>query len=178
MSKLLAAGLTALFVTASLFAYAQVPAGMGSERLSPVDLAKLTDARIELVKAALQLTPEQMKYWPAVEDAIRVRAQNRQTRIARIAETVGKRSDDSVVEIFNRDPIDFLNRRADALAQRSADLRKLAEAWQPLYKTLTPEQRQRMAALTIFALHEMSDRLEQRRMQSSEDDDEWLVIIR
>jgi hypothetical protein len=140
-------------------------------------LAKLTDARIELVKAALQLTPDQMKYWPAVEDAIRVRAQNRQARIARIVETVGKRSDDSVGEILrNRDPIDFLNRRADALAQRSADLRKLADAWQPLYKTLTPEQKQRMAALTIFALHEMSNALEQRRMQS-EDDDEWLVII-
>jgi ABC-type transporter Mla subunit MlaD len=175
MLKLLTAGLTALFVTASPLAYAQVPAA--PERLSPADLAKLTDARIELVKAALQLTPDQMKYWPAVEDAIRVRAQNRQNRIARIAETVGKRSDDSVVEILrNRDPIDFLNRRADALAQRSADLRKLADAWQPLYKTLTPEQRQRMAALTIFALHEMSNALEQRRMQS-EDDDEWLVII-
>jgi hypothetical protein len=177
MLKLLTAGLTALFVTACPLAYAQVPGAMGPDRLSPADLAKLTDARIELVKAALQLTPDQMKYWPAVEDAIRVRAQNRQARIARIVETVGKRSDDSVGEILrNRDPIDFLNRRADALAQRSADLRKLADAWQPLYKTLTPEQKQRMAALTIFALHEMSNALEQRRMQS-EDDDEWLVII-
>jgi len=59
---------------------------------------------------------------------------------------------------------------------RGRDLRKLADAWQPLYKTLTPEQKQRMAALTIFALHEMSNALEQRRMQS-EDDDEWLVIL-
>src|SRR5262249_33282577 len=116
MLKLLTAGLTALFVTASPLAYAQVPGAapvpgaMGPDHLSPADLAKLTDARIELVKAALQLTPEQMKYWPAVENAIRARAQNRQARIARIVETVGKSSNDSVVEsLRTRDPVDFLN---------------------------------------------------------------------
>jgi LTXXQ motif family protein len=109
--------------------------------LNPTDLAKLTNERIEVVKAALQLTPDQMKYWPAVEDAIRTRAQNRQTRITRIVETVGKRSDDSVIDTLrNPNPVEFLNRRADALAQRSADLKKLADAWQPLYQTLTPEQ--------------------------------------
>src|SRR5215470_2495987 len=32
-------------------------------------------ARIGIVKAVLQLTPEQAKYWPAVEEAIRGRAQ-------------------------------------------------------------------------------------------------------
>src|SRR5262249_38652512 len=32
-------------------------------------------ARIGIVKAVLQLTPEQAKYWPAVEEAIRARAQ-------------------------------------------------------------------------------------------------------
>ena len=51
----------------------------------------------------------------------------------------------------------YCTRRSEALAQRSADLDKLADAWQPLYKTLTPEQRQRMAALAIFVLHDMSD---------------------
>jgi thioesterase domain-containing protein len=94
-----------------------------------------------------------MKYWPAVEDAIRTRAQNRQTRITRIVETVGKRSDDSVIDILrNRNPVEFLNRRADALAQRSADLKKLADAWQPLYQTLIAEQKRRMAALAVVVL--------------------------
>ena len=60
----------------------------------------------------------------------------------------------------NRDPVAFLNRRADALAQRSADLKKLADAWQPLYKTLTPEQKQRMAALTILVLRDMGLRVQ------------------
>jgi len=75
--------------------------------------------RIDLVKAALQLTPDQQKYWPAIESAIRARAEDRKARLAKIAETVGKRVDESPVEIMrNRDPIAFLQRRAEALAQR------------------------------------------------------------
>ena len=127
--------------------------------------------RIDLVKAALLLTPDQQKYWPAIENAIRARAEDRKARLAKIAETVGKRADESSVEVFrNRDPIAFLQRRSEALAQRSADLDKLAEAWQPLYKTLSPEQRQRMAALAIFVLHDMSDVVERRRAQSEDED--------
>jgi hypothetical protein len=84
---------------------------------------------------------------------------------------VGKRADESSVEVFrNRDPIAFLQRRSEALAQRSADLDKLAEAWQPLYKTLSPEQRQRMAAIAIFVLHDMSDAVERRRAGSEDND--------
>jgi hypothetical protein len=71
----------------------------------------------------------------------------------------------------NRDPIAFLQRRSEALAQRSADLDKLAEAWQPLYKTLSPEQRQRMGAIALFVLHDMSDAVERRRAQAAEDED-------
>jgi hypothetical protein len=49
-------------------------------------------------------------------------------------------------------------------------LDKLAEAWQPLYKTLNPEQRQRMAAIAILVLHDMSDATDRRRAQSDDDD--------
>lgn len=47
------------------------------------DRNTLTDMRIDLVKAALQLTPEQEKYWPAVESAIRSRADDRKGCLAR-----------------------------------------------------------------------------------------------
>jgi hypothetical protein len=85
----------------------------------------------------------------------------------------GRRADESRAEVLrNRDPIAFLQRRSEALAQRSADLDKLAEAWQPLYKTLSPEQRQRMAALAIFVLNDMSDLADRRRaIQAAEDED-------
>ena len=127
--------------------------------------------RIDLTKAALQLTPDQEKLWPAVESAIRARAEDRKARLAKISETVGRRADQNSVEVMrNRDAIAFLQRRSEALAQRSADLDKLAEAWQPLYKTLNPEQRQRKAALAIFVLHDMSDVVERRRAQAEDED--------
>ena len=136
--KTVAAGLTALFVTASSLAYAQPPSTTGSEqeepRLSSADLNALTDARIGIVKAALQLTPEQAKYWPAVEEAIRNRAMGRQTRLAALAQQRDQ---------GDRDPIDMVRHRADALAQRSAELRQLADAWQPLYSSLSPDHKQR-----------------------------------
>src|SRR3974390_1726404 len=163
MLKIVAVAVSALFVTASPLAYAQAPSEKETEHLSVADWSKLTDLRIDLVKAALQLTPDQTKYWSAIEEAIRGRAKDRQARLAKIEETMGKRSDE-------RDPVAFLNRRADALAHRSADLKKLADAWEPLYKTLTSEQKKRMAALTLFVLHDMSEGMEQRRAQSDEDD--------
>ena len=170
MMKIVVVGATALFLTASPIAHAQTPSPATPERLNATDRNTLTDMRIDLTKAALQLTPDQEKYWPAVESAIRARAEDRKGRLAKIGETVGRRADENRVEIMrNRDPITFLQRRSEALAQRSADLDKLAEAWQPLYKTLSPEQRQRMAAVAIL-LHDMSDAVERRRAQSEDED--------
>ena len=117
------------------------------------------------------MTPDQTKLWPPVENAIRARAEGRQARLAKIRETMGKRAEESRSEVLeNRDPIAFMQRRAEALSQRSADLNKLAEAWQPLYKTLSPEQRKRMAALAIFVFHDMSDAIERRRAEAEEDE--------
>jgi Spy/CpxP family protein refolding chaperone len=167
MLRILAAGITAVFVTASPVAYAQTPANAAP--LSAADLGKLTDMRVNIVKAALQLTPEQEKYWPAIEDAIRTRAKDRQARIADMAKRVAELREGNPIEVLrDRDPIDFLQRRADALAQRSANLKKLAGAWAPLYKTLSQDQKQRMAFLTLFVLHEVSNAAEQR----SEEDEE------
>jgi hypothetical protein len=173
MLKIVVAGTTALFLAASPIANAQTSQTSSAtpERLNAADRNTLTDMRIDLVKAALQLTPDQEKYWPAVESAIRARAEDRKARLAKIGETVGKRADENRIEALrNRDPITFLQRRSEALAQRSADLDKLAEAWQPLYKTLNPEQRQRMAAIAILVLHDMSDAVERRRALSEDED--------
>jgi LTXXQ motif family protein len=173
MLKMVVAGTTALFLTSSPIANAQTSQTSSAvpERLSAADRNTLTDMRIDLVKAALQLTPDQEKYWPPVESAIRARAEDRKGRLAKIGQTVGKAADENRLEVLrDRDPITFLQRRSEALAQRSADLDKLAETWQPLYKTLSPEQRQRMAALSLFVLHDMSDVVERRRAQSDDDD--------
>jgi len=156
MLKIVAAGVIALLVMASPPAYAQ--ATSEGERLSTADLSALTDMRIDIVKAALQLTPDQEKYWPPIENAIRDRAKDRQARIADAAKRMAERRGDSVLEVLrNRDPVEFMRRRADALEQRGADLKKLADAWQPLYQTLKPDQKKRMAFLTLLVLRDISD---------------------
>jgi hypothetical protein len=176
MLKTVVIGTTALFLAASSIANAQssqTSSPATPEQLSATDRNTLTDMRVDLVKAALQLTPEQEKLWPPVESAIRANAEDRRARIARIQETVGVRGDRSRADVLrNRDPIAFLQRRSQALAQRSADLDRLAEAWQPLYQTLNPEQRQRMAALAIFVVRELSDAADRRRAQSEDNNED------
>jgi len=167
MLKTVTAGLTALFVTASSLAYAQAPSTAGSEqdepRLSTADLNALTDARIGIVKAALQLTPEQAKYWPAVEEAIRNRAMGRQVRLAALS----RQRDQG-----DSDLVDVVRRRADALAQRSAELKQLADAWQPLSATLTPEQKQRLRFFAENILRLVPRAIDVRRMQHEDECDE------
>jgi hypothetical protein len=173
MLKIVAAGVTALFIIASPLAYAQAPSAEASERLSEADLSTLTDARIDLVKAALQLTPDQEKSWPPIEAAIRARARDRQARVADVATRLRELGDRSPIEALrDRNPVEFLQRRAEALAQRAADLKKLADAWQPLYQTLSPEQKRRMAAVTILVLRELRNDVEQRRLRSEDHDEE------
>ena len=167
MLKILAAGVTAILVMASAPAYAQ--ASSDGERLSTADLSALTDMRIDIVKAALQLTPDQEKYWPPIENAIRDRAKDRQARIADAAKRMAERRGDSVLEVLrNRDPVEFMRRRADALEQRGADLKKLADAWQPLYQTLKPDQKKRMAFLTLLVLRDVIDA--RARLDNDEED--------
>ena len=124
----------------------------------------LTDARIGIVKAVLQLTPEHAKYWPAVEEAIRARAQTRYQRIAAVAERLDQQR--------AVDPIELLRGRADALAQRAAGLNKLADAWQPLYQSLTPDQKQRMRVLAVRVLRQLKDAVDTHRMETYDEEDD------
>ena len=166
MLKIIAVGVTAFLVTASPLAHAQAPSA--GVRLPATDLVTYTDMQINLVKAALQLTPEQEKYWPAIEDAIRAAAQNRQARIAAAGKRLAELRQNLIEVLQTPDPVDVLQRRVDSLAQRSADLKKLADAWQPLYASLVPDQKKRMASLTLFVLREMSNATQQRDLQCDE----------
>src|SRR5262245_11947613 len=174
MRKAISAGMTALAViAASSTCDAQSPSREAiSERITAADLNALTDARIAVVKSTLQLTPDQEKYWPAIEEAIRSRAKNRETRLESVTTGVAERVERGALEsLRDRSPIDFLNRRADALAQRASDLKKLAAAWQPLYQTLTPDQKRRLGFVAMVALSELRDRVEERRIEAAGRDD-------
>ena len=169
MIKKVAVATTAVLVTASPLAYAAETSSntVGMTHPSAADLNALTDARVAIIKAALQLTPDQEKYWPAVEDAIRARAKNRQARWERVAQL----RDSSPMEALNaRNPVELMQRRAESLSQRGADLKKVADAWEPLYKTLSQDQKKRMAFVTVVVARGIRDTIE--RNIESEDDDE------
>jgi hypothetical protein len=175
MLKMLSAGVTALVIAGSSLCYAQTPSGgPAPERVSAADLNALMEARVEIIKTALQLTADQQKYWPAIEEAMRSRGKERQARLAAAAARVAELRDRSPIEILrDRNPIEFLNRRSDALAQRAAELKKVAAAWQPLYQTLSVEQKRRLGFLAVYALRELRNGVEQRRIQAGDDEAEF-----
>jgi hypothetical protein len=169
MINKMAVAATAVLITASPLAYAAETSSTVGMRhpITGADLNAMTDARVGIIKAALQLTPDQEKYWPPVEEAIRARAKNRQARFERLAEL----RDSSPMEIIGeRNAVELMQRRAEALSQRAADLKKLADAWEPLYKTLNPDQKKRMAFATYASMRGMRDAIE-HRIESEDDDD-------
>jgi hypothetical protein len=151
---------TVLFVAGS--AYAQEASHPGRAGLTPADVHAMTDARIGLVKAALQLTPDQTRYWPPIEQAIRERAEarvHRITQLRQLAEHAGRR---------DFDPVALMRGRAENLTERGANLKKLADAWQPLYQTLNPDQKERLRLLAMHVVREIRDAVRDRRMEMME----------
>jgi hypothetical protein len=167
MIKKIAVAATAVLITASTLAYAaETSSTVGMRQPSAADLKALTDARVGIIKAALQLTPDQ-EYWPAVEGAIRARAKNRQARFERVAEL---RDSGPMEAVGERNAVELMQRRAERLSQRAADLKKEADAWEPLHKTLAPDQKKRMAFATYAAGRGIRDAIE-HRIETEDDDD-------
>jgi flagellar biosynthesis/type III secretory pathway chaperone len=161
----------ALLTGAALFgapsqSQAQMPslAGATPEVLSEAISKAVIDQRIDVLKAALGLTPDQAGHWPAVEEAIRGRLTARHQRLVRLAARLRETNEVNL--------IDVMNQRAAALSERGAALKKLADAWKPLYETLDANQKSRLRFLAAYALREMRDAAEARRMQL-EDHAEW-----
>ena len=152
-----AAAIALLLTTSSLTCAAETSPTAGAAQPSAADLKALTDMRVGIVKAALQLTPDQEKYWPAVEEALRTRAKNQQARLERLAEL---HANGAVDALHDRNPIEHMQSRADRLIQRGTDLKKLADAWEPLYKTLSEGQKKRMAFVSEVARRGMRDMIE------------------
>jgi hypothetical protein len=147
MKKFAIAGIAALAIAGSTAVYAQHrPWTHEHSRLSPEDRAAFTDARIAAVKAGLKLTPDQEKLWPPVEAAVRDLAK---LRIDRANARMNAKPDDA--DAKPRDPVTRLRERADTMAATAAALKKIADAADPLYKTLDEGQKRRLAILTRMA---------------------------
>jgi zinc resistance-associated protein len=140
MWKTFLAGTTVLAIAGASFALADQGPGRQDRghhwRMSAADITAYADARIAALHAGLQLNAEQEKNWPAMESALRDLAKQRSERIE------ARKTAPAAA-----DPIERLNRRANAIEQRGAALKKLADAAGPLYKSMDEAQQHRFVVL-------------------------------
>jgi len=139
MWKAIVAGTAALAIAGTSLAVAQQRGREGGERWRPSteDLRAFGEARLAALKAGLTLTPDQEKNWPAFEQAAREVAKLRTDRIAAARNAAP-----------SEDPVERLRQRATSLSETGAALKKLAEATDPLYKSLDESQKRRFAVLS------------------------------
>ena len=150
MKTTILAGIAALAIAGSTAVYAQHgPWSHEHARLSPQDRVAFADARIAAVKAGLELTPDQQKLWPPVEQAVRDFAKLRIDR----ANARMNAGDDQAKAATQQDPVARLRQRADRMAETAAALKKIADAADPLYKTLDEGQKRRLKILTHMGHH-------------------------
>src|SRR4051795_1395396 len=146
MKKILLAGTVALVLAGSTAVYAQHrPWVHGHMRMNPEDRAAFADARIASVHAGLKLTPDQEKLWPPVETAVKEFAK---LRIDRANARMNAMRDDNRDRQAPDDPVARLRERAESMGTTAAALKKIADAADPLYKTLDDGQKRRLAILT------------------------------
>jgi hypothetical protein len=150
MLKAALAGTAALAIVGSSLVYAQErgrPGGsersQSTERSQPNmdDMRAFADARLAALHAGLGLTPDQEKSWPAFEQASREMAKLRLDRMAAAVNTRRDRQPQS------SDPADRMQRRAAAMTETGTTLKKVADAMDPLYKSLDDNQKRRFAML-------------------------------
>src|SRR5258705_7847051 len=146
MKKFAIAGIAALSIAASTAVYAQHHHwGFGHMRMNPEDRAAFLDARVAAVHAGLKLNADQEKLWPPVEAAVRDFAK---LRIDRANARMNAEKNDTASAPTPADPVTRLRERADNMATNATALKKIADAADPLYKTLDDGQKRRLAFLT------------------------------
>ncbi|MCX5581710.1 hypothetical protein [Kaistia terrae] len=99
------------------------------------DARAVLNARLVALAAVLELSPEQEKFWPPVENSIR--------KIAAQSIARGKQRANAAPPA---DVLDVLERVSDAELMRSQDLTGFVAAARPLAASLTEQQRNRLPA--------------------------------
>ena len=149
MRRFAIAGIAALAIAGSTAVYAQyrpwIHDHMQHTRMTPEDRAAFLDARIASVHAGLKLTADQEKLWPPVEAAVRDFAKLRIDRANARMSAPQNQSQDGQKDT---DLVARLRERADNMAANAAALKKIADAADPLYKTLDDGQKRRLKVLT------------------------------
>ena len=149
MRKFAIAAVAVLTLAGSTAVYAQYRPWfrehMQHMRMSPEDRAAFADARIAAVHAGLKLTADQEKLWPPVESAVRDLVK---LRIDRANARMKAMDDAQSQDQPDDNPVARLREHADNMAASATAMKKIADAADPLYKTLDDGQRRRLAILT------------------------------
>jgi LTXXQ motif family protein len=150
MRKFAIAGVAALAIAGSTAVYAQYQGHpwFHHQRMSPEDRAAFADARIAAVHAGLKLNPDQEKLWPPVETAVRDFAKLRIDRANARMNAPRDDAKDAQAPAKPDGPVARLRERAETMATTAAALKKIADAADPLYKTLDDGQKRRLSILT------------------------------
>ena len=165
MWKKAAIGATAVVIAGSMMVFAQQRGGFDGPRgydgprdiprardwrPSTQDLSAFADARIAALHAGLQLNADQDKNWPAFEQALRDFSK---LRIERLAARDQERAQQQQPQSAN--PVERLQRRADAMTTRGTALKRIADAAAPLYQSLDDAQKHRFMMLArVMRPHE------------------------
>ena len=147
MWKFIGVGAVALAIASASFLYAEQASVVYAEpaadpdggqlwESSPEDLHEFAEARLAALKSALVLTSAQALNWAAFEQAARQYHKLQMDR--RMAARNVLPSDD---------PVERLHQRARAMSDAAAALQELAEATEPLYRSLEENQKLRLAML-------------------------------
>jgi zinc resistance-associated protein len=152
-------GATALMIAGSMIVYAQQrpeePGASAEDKgafadarvaslhegleFNAEDMAAFADARIAALHAGLKLNADQEKIWPAFEQAWRDLAKMRMDRFAAAHDQQSA-----------TDPVQRLQRQADALSSRGAALKRLADTLTPLFQSFDDGQKRRFTILARF----------------------------
>jgi hypothetical protein len=146
---LLIATTAALFASPAFVgsAFAETHDRTGRVPLTANQLVAEEDVHTARIKADLRLTVDQEQNWPGFETALRDIGRTRADRLVALQAENGQQKDSDNV-------IAYLTNHAKFLADRSADMKKLADAAQPLYASLDEQQKRRFANELIRASRE------------------------
>jgi hypothetical protein len=135
--------LAAIAAVPATVAIAKTADNAGWGMLSPETRARLQDGRIAMVKAALQLTPDQEKLWSPVETQVRDAYKARE---ARMEEWKKKReewkADREKGEHKKPDLANRFERMSKRLSERADRMKAFSTAFSPFYASLSDEQKE------------------------------------
>jgi len=143
LSAIAAAALAGSAFTLPALAASDTAAAPAAES-SMAEPGFLLDAKLAGMQAALKLTPEQQKLWPAFESAVRDGVKLRMEMMGVMREKMKSGERPS--------PIDMLTQMSDHLEKASQAIKHVVDAAKPLYDSLNDDQKSHFGPL-LHMLH-------------------------